>query len=266
MRRFTLIKTLAKHRGNCCGVWQKKHWKPSASSVTFDSYYIAKKSPYPGLHPGDIERVYNIAGFLPTLMSFLGARCGHLRSCQLQTTASIASIKLVLFYPLNLGSRQVRNTQRQSFAQLLQDNLTTHERPAMQPEQFDAAFVLEDPATESVPNPPVRIARIRIIFRLPPHLNHSESPHPLAFVEWYTHMGPIDPTTQMHHVSRATRNQQPHSAVICITQVLRGCHLIPHFPRNIGREWTHENSLDVGACFFVNPYINVSTFVASKNI
>ncbi|KAI0282932.1 hypothetical protein BC826DRAFT_1093882 [Russula brevipes] len=242
--------------------------KPSASSVTVDSYYIAKKSPYPGLHPGEIERVYNITGFLPTLTSFLRARCGRPSvlptandrfDCFNQVGILLPTQPWVASSPQNTKTIVRATPSRQS------KNPRT---PVMQTAQFDPAFVLEDPATESVPNPgpPVRIARIHIIFRLPPHLDHSEPPHPHAFVKWYTHLGPVDPTTGMHHVSRATRNRQPHTAVICITQVLRGCHLIPHFPRNIDREWTHENSLDVGTRFFVNPYINLSTFVASKNI
>jgi hypothetical protein len=245
--------------------------KPSASSATFDSYYIAKKSPYPGLHPGEIERVYNIAGFLPTLTLFLRARCGRPSvlptandrfDCFNQVSIMLPTQPWVASSPQNTKTIVRATPSRRS---------NNPRMPAMQPAQFDPAFVLEDPATESVPNsgPPVRIARIRVIFRLPPHLDYSEPPHPLAFVEWYTHLGPVDPTTQMRHVSHATRNRQPHSVVICITQVLRGCHLIPHFPRKIGRdsrEWTHENSLDVGTRFFVNPYINVSTFVASKNL
>ncbi|KAI0279477.1 hypothetical protein BC826DRAFT_926053, partial [Russula brevipes] len=73
--------------------------------------------------------------------------------------------------------------------------------------------------------------------------------HPLAFVEWYTHLGPIDTVTQMYHISRATRNRRPHAAVICVTQILRNCYLIPQFPRRVNCEWTSENSLDLGTCF-----------------
>ncbi|KAI0290755.1 hypothetical protein BC826DRAFT_1106244 [Russula brevipes] len=189
--------------------------------VTFDSYYIAKKSPYPGLHPGEIERVYNITGFLPTLTHSLEltaatiglATANDRFDCFIQVSIHLPTQPWVASSPQNTKTIVRATPSRQS------NNPRT---PAIQPAQFDPAFVLEDPATESIsnPGPPVRIARIRVIFRLPPHLDHSEPPHPHAFVEWYTPLGPVDPTTKMHHVSRATRNRQPHTAVICMTQAV----------------------------------------------
>lgn len=236
----------------------------STVSIPSNGYYIAKTSPYPGLHPGEIEQVYNIAGFLPALTSFIRTRgvgpsffptardrfdCFNQVNIVLPAQPWVASSPQHTKVIIRATPSRRSNNQRRS---------------ATQPARFDAAFVLEDPATDAVPNPPVRIARIRVVFRLPQHL--SLSPHPLAYVEWYTHLGPIDPTTQMYHVSRATRNRQPHSAVICITQILRSCHLIPQFPRNLNDEWTHETSLDIATRFFVNTYVDLSTFVASKQI
>jgi hypothetical protein len=238
--------------------------KPSTVTNSSDSYFIAKKSPYPGLHPGGIERLYNITGFIPALTSFITTHCGQ---SQISLTARdhfdcFKQVNIVLpAQPWVTSSPQLTKTIVRATPSRPSNN---PRRPAMQPGLFDAAFVLEDPATDANPNPPVRIARIRVVFRLPPHLELT--PHPLAFVEWYTHLGPIDPTTQMHHVSRATRNRQPHSAVICVTQILRSCHLIPHFPRNMSHEWTCENSLDIATRFYVNSYVDLSTFVASKPI
>jgi hypothetical protein len=236
----------------------------STISIPSDGYHIAKKSPYPGLHPGEIEQVYNIAGFLPALTSFIRTRCGrplifptgHDRfDCFNRVHILLPAQPWVASSPQHTKMIVRATPSRPS---------NNPRRPATQPARFDAVFVLEDPATNTLPNPPVRIARIRVIFQLPPHL--SLSPHPLAYVEWYTHLGPSDSTTQMYHVSRATRNRQPHSAVICITQILRGCHLIPQFPRDMNDEWTDENSLDIATRFWVNTYVDLSTFIASKHI
>ena len=240
--------------------------EPSAASISpdHDGYYIAKKPPFPGLPPAEIERLYNITGFIPALTSFIRTHCDQPQifltprdrfDCFKQVNIVLPAQPWVASSPLPTKTIVHATPSRPS---------NNPRSPAMQSAWFDAAFVLEDPATDAFPNPPVRIACIRVIFQLPPHL--AFAPHPLAFVEWYTHLGPIDPTTQMHHVSRATRNRLPHSAVICVTQILRGCHLIPHFPRNMSCEWTRENSLDMATRFYVNTYVDLSTFVASKHI
>jgi hypothetical protein len=241
-------------------------YKPSTASISpdRDGYYIAKKPPFPGLHPAEIERVYNIAGFLTALTSFIRTRDNRLSvfpaahdrfDCFNQVNILLPAQPWVASSP-QLTKAIIRATPSRP-----SNNQRT---PEMRPARFDAAFVLEDPATDMFPNPPVRIARIRVIFRLPPHL--ALLPHPLAFVEWYTHLGSVDPTTQMYHVSRATRNRQPHSAVVSVTQILRGCHLIPQFPRNMNSEWTQQNSMELAARCFVNTYVDLSTFVASKGI
>ncbi|KAI0290011.1 hypothetical protein BC826DRAFT_970620 [Russula brevipes] len=53
-----------------------KGCEPSTASISPDrnGYYIAKKPPFPGLHPAEIEQVYNIAGFLTALTSFIRTR------------------------------------------------------------------------------------------------------------------------------------------------------------------------------------------------
>jgi hypothetical protein len=238
----------------------------TASTVLIpsDGYYIAKKSPHPGLHPGEIEQVYNIAGFLPALTSFIRTRCGRPSIFPTAHDHFDCFNRVHIFLPAQPWVASSPQHTKMIVRASPSRPSNNPRRPAMQPARFDAAFVLEDPATNTFPNPPVHIARIRVIFQLPPHL--SLSPHPLAYVEWYTPLGLIDPTTQMYHVSRATRNRQPHSAVICITQILRGCHLIPQFPRNMNDEWTQEKSLDIATRFWVNTYVDISTFVATKHI
>ncbi|KAI0292756.1 hypothetical protein BC826DRAFT_954755 [Russula brevipes] len=227
-------------------------------------YTIAKKSPYPAMPPGQIEQIYNVSGFLTALTVFL-------RGCAARSSSVVPTVHdhFECFNQISISFPSDPRVVSESSKPLVKSIVraaplrpsNNPRAPATRPALSDTAFVLEVPATPADPNPPIRIARLRVIFRLPGHLGYT---HPLAFVEWYTHLGPIDTVTQMYHISRATRNRRPHAAVICVTQILRNCHLIPQFPRRVNREWTSENSLDLGTRFFVNTYIDFNAFVTCK--
>ena len=81
-----------------------------------------------------------------------------------------------------------------------------------------------------------RIARVKVIFKLPPQFGPYA--HPLAYVEWYTPLGRIEPVTRMHQIRRSTVNHLPNAEVISVTQIVRGCHLVAKTGKKIDRSWT----------------------------
>jgi len=58
----------------------------------------------------------------------------------------------------------------------------------------------------------VRIAQVRVIFKLPKHVGLY--PHPLAYVEWFTSLRRRDPVSGQFVVTRSTRNHQRNVSVI----------------------------------------------------
>jgi hypothetical protein len=103
------------------------------------------------------------------------------------------------------------------------------------------------------------IAQIRVIFTLPPQFGRYD--HPLAYVEWFTPLGRVDPATRMHTVKRSTRNNRRRAAVIGIDQIVRDAHLIGKSGSKILPGWGPDNILDKATTFLVNRYIDVNSFM-----
>ena len=104
----------------------------------------------------------------------------------------------------------------------------------------------------------LRVARVRVIFHLPPQFGSFH--HPLAYIEWFTPFGHPDAHTGMHITSRSTRQHRRNAAVISVDKIVYGCHLIGKCSRHINREWTADNVLDLASHFYLNPYIHVDMF------
>ena len=110
----------------------------------------------------------------------------------------------------------------------------------------------------------LRVAQVRLIFDLPPQF--GSFPHPLAYVEWFTRLGSIDPNTGLRLVTRSTRQGQRNAEIVSADRIVRGCHLIPRFGQTISSSWTADNVLEQSSIqYFVNPYINVDTFTLLKS-
>ncbi|KAJ7058408.1 Zn-finger domain-containing protein, partial [Mycena amicta] len=128
------------------------------------------------------------------------------------------------------------------------------------PAIFDTALVVADPKTYSRTSGIAGLipVRIRVIFRLPPHL--GTYPHPLAFIEWFTPLTQPDPISGLYTTRRSTRNHLPNTAVISVERIVRSCHLVGQSRRKLDRSWSAFNVLDKATVFLVNPYIHVDTF------
>ncbi|KAI6156697.1 hypothetical protein BKA82DRAFT_3933183, partial [Pisolithus tinctorius] len=72
--------------------------------------------------------------------------------------------------------------------------------------RFDTAFVLEEglhpSADEVLETLGVRVAQVRVIFKLPDYFGNY--PHPLVYVEWFTALHRRDPASSLYIVTRST--------------------------------------------------------------
>ncbi|KAJ3765102.1 hypothetical protein FB446DRAFT_655721, partial [Lentinula raphanica] len=108
-----------------------------------------------------------------------------------------------------------------------------------------------------------RVARLRIIFRLPRTVTNRRGfqvkapsnwpQEPLAYVTWYTRFKPApDQATGMYRVEPAiASNGMPQGAIIPLSNVRQSCMLVPG-RTSWDRNWNSENILDECSSFFVN--------------
>jgi hypothetical protein len=108
----------------------------------------------------------------------------------------------------------------------------------------------------------LRVAQVRLIFDLPSHFGLF--PHPLAYVEWFTPLGRPDASTGIYSITRSTRQTCRNSAIVSVDSILRGCHLMARYPREVPSSWTTDNILEQSIQFLFNPYIDVDTFTLFK--
>lgn len=107
----------------------------------------------------------------------------------------------------------------------------------------------------------LRIAEVRVIFKLPPHL--GESSQHLAYVHWFKPFNSWDEAMGMYRVSRSTRNHKPHAAIISIDRIIQTCQLLPKFPTGaIPRAWFSASGrvMDLATDFYLNRYLNHHVF------
>lgn len=107
------------------------------------------------------------------------------------------------------------------------------------------------------------VSRVRAIFRLPDAYGRQFK-HPVAYVEWFTPFRQPDPETGMFKVSHSTRMHRRHASIIPVTQIIRSCHLLPVWGKQVDPKWTSSNVLSQCTRFFVNPYLRHQDFVLFK--
>lgn len=109
----------------------------------------------------------------------------------------------------------------------------------------------------------LRVAQVRILFNLPPQFGHCTGP--LAYIEWFTPLGSLDAQTGMYVVSRSTRHRRCNASIVPIDRIARGCHLIGKCNGPISEKgWNTTNVLDKAQQFYVNHYVHVDAFAATK--
>ncbi|KAJ3817959.1 hypothetical protein F5880DRAFT_1492136, partial [Lentinula raphanica] len=107
-----------------------------------------------------------------------------------------------------------------------------------------------------------RVARLRVIFRLPHSIDHDDfevnttskwPQEPLGYVTWYTRFKPApDQATGMYRVEPAmASNGMPLGAIIPLSNIRQSCMLVPG-KTSWDASWNSENVLDECSSFFVN--------------
>ena len=207
----------------------------SGSVVSGLSYSLAKYCPFPGMPLECIEREYGATEFLPALAAFIHA---NLPTCQLKPNRMDC-------YDVYKGIRITYRTPPHSDTRWQQDQIHTvlgrssrGTKPGVAA-HFDTAFIQDldapideqdDPHSVSSEFPNcdrlpyacthlqrsqgTHVARVRVIFDLPPQF--GPFPHPLAYVEWFTPLRNKRPDLKvgLYQVAPSTQQWRPNAAIV----------------------------------------------------
>ncbi|KAH7902948.1 hypothetical protein BJ138DRAFT_1168705 [Hygrophoropsis aurantiaca] len=157
--------------------------------------------------------------------------------------------------------RQASSTRLKNIIRASPPVPPANRRPA-EPARLDFAFIRTGEVNRNTENSPLeglRVAQVRAIFTLP-DVYQIRTIHPLAFIEWFTPLGPRDPNSGLYIVNRSTRMHKPYVEVIEVDRIVRNCHLIPKFGVKKNTRWAAGNVAEDCKTFFVNPYIDTHTF------
>lgn len=111
--------------------------------------------------------------------------------------------------------------------------------------------------------PDLAVGQVRAIFRAPADWSEL-APHPLAYIEWFTSLSVYDSNLGMYSISHSMSRrflQCRSVSIVPITDIVRSCHLIPHWGRSIDVTWSQENVYEKCKKFYLNPYLRHSDFV-----
>ncbi|KAI6010391.1 hypothetical protein BKA83DRAFT_4068620 [Pisolithus microcarpus] len=244
--------------GKCSPLAERDTVSPGSSFVPVIAYYkVAKVPPHRQVSVDRIRSDYNAQDFVPALKHFLSSRSGRQRVIQ-----PIESDQFDVYNQLYIETGPSSITGRGPCLQKIHASPKVAVRgcKAKIPSHFDTVFMLEEDHQHIrvlVPSV-VRIAQVRVIFKLPDHL--GTHPHPLAYVEWFTALHRRDPVTGLYVVTHSTRNRRPNVSVVSIDRFVRACHL--QASGGSSMDWTSDNVLEKASSFQVNSYIDLDTFFA----
>ncbi|KAI5985597.1 hypothetical protein EDD15DRAFT_2175750, partial [Pisolithus albus] len=133
-------------------------------------------------------------------------------------------------------------------------------RTPTMPVRFDTALTLFDEESQQCGGfHGLRMAEIRVIFKLPPHLGNCL--HPLVYVHWFKSLNHFDSSVGMFHVARSTQQHRPNASIIPIHHLIQPCHLVPRFMKGpINPCWVQGHVMTETDTFYLNRYIDFSIF------
>lgn len=224
-------------------------------------WYVAKRPPFRNVTIDYLETHHLVPGFLVVFSEFLkkhSSRAPH--PSQYDRFDVYKQMHIILPPNHFVGSKQISERIRTTLAR----NATGQQSSV--PAYFDTPFVIEDPVRYQYDMyyfpQGLRVARVRVIFDLPPQFGRL--PHPLAYIEWFTALGHPDPVTGMYSVRHSTRHRRPNAEIISVDRIVRSAHLMGKSGRQLNRNWTTSNVLEKAEVFWVNPYINIDMFIATR--
>ncbi|KAI6018888.1 hypothetical protein BKA83DRAFT_4057459, partial [Pisolithus microcarpus] len=222
-------------------------------------YKVAKTPSRCQVSVASIESDYNALDFLPALERFLVSRLGRHRMIQ-----PIGSDHFNVYNHLYIATGPSVISGHGRILQKIRASpqIAARGRKAETPARFDTVFVMDEerPRTDCPIINYVQLAQVRVIFKLPEHL--GTSPHPLAYVEWFTTLQRRDPVSGLYIVTRSTRNRRRNATIISIDRIVRACHLQAWCGREISKDWSAASVLEKATSFHLNSYIDLDTFLA----
>ncbi|KAG6810015.1 hypothetical protein H0H92_013701 [Tricholoma furcatifolium] len=229
---------------------------PPSSPPPTTLYAVAKVAPCKNIGLKTLATDYGAVDFLPALQLFLCNHCPCSVSPNQFDQFNLFK-QLVVTLPV-IGERILTNRIRTT------PQVKPRRRKEGSPGHFDVALIVEN-ADEYQKHGGIaglRVAQVRVIFELPSHL--GTYPHPLAYVEWFTPLGQPHAVTGLYTVSRSTRHHSRNAAVIPVSKIVRGCHLMGKCASGIDRKWTMYTIMDLTTQFYLNPYLHVDMFSTIK--
>ncbi|KAI0070727.1 hypothetical protein K474DRAFT_1738436 [Panus rudis PR-1116 ss-1] len=237
-----------------------------SSTTSPPAFRIAKRCPFRSRSHTELLTIHGASRFLPAFRAYVRAHFGHLPF--VPTTLSR--------YRVYKQVKVLRPWNRFVKDEIIYDRIRATPsvaalgRKQAVPGKFDTVLAIEDHARykaasgigSRVTLDGLRAARVRVIFELPARYSGSSSPAVtmLAYVEWFTPFGRVEPVTGMHVVTRSTRAKQPNGCIIPLTNIVAPCHLVAKCGKQIDRTISSVNVLDRAPSFYVNPYISIHEF------
>ncbi|KAJ7058581.1 hypothetical protein C8F01DRAFT_1027294 [Mycena amicta] len=232
---------------------------PEAAVSDEPRHLVSKRPAYPSVNADSMDTDFHAPDFLFRLDDFL--RSQSIPSIQQFTNTSTFPVYKRLSVDL---PRVVEITTRPTLDKIRAVKTeprkeTPNGIKTEKPGQFDTVLVRTSPTNAQDPLEGVRVARVRVIFRVPD--TYAVVDDPLAYIEWYTPLTRINTDLGMYEISPSTRNHRLHSQVVRVTDILRSCHLIPVFgAKEIGSTLVSEHVLDQCSKFYLNPYLRHHDF------
>ncbi|KAI1786028.1 hypothetical protein LXA43DRAFT_898702 [Ganoderma leucocontextum] len=136
-------------------------------------------------------------------------------------------------------------------------------------DQYTSRCHYQSMLTFSFPALGFRVARVRVIFKIPPrglddlfgHVAAEKRPQHLAYVELFTELDSKDAVHGLYKISHArNREGQRLGLIIPLEEIEQSCHLFPDFGRVAPRDWTSKNVLDECTTFYLNSFADRNTY------
>ncbi|KAG6834117.1 hypothetical protein H0H93_011813, partial [Arthromyces matolae] len=185
---------------------------PSPSQRPVSSYTIAKQPPFKNVTVDRLASVFGAVDFNSALKTFILASNPRANIFPNFFDTYNVYKQIVVTLPPNpyVGTQVLTNRIRCTPATMAKG------RKLGSPAHFDLPFVIEDRMRYQAEGglAGLRVAQIRAIFNLPTQFGPHR--HPLAYVEWFTQLGRVDPVTGLHTISRSTRQRRRNTAVVHI--------------------------------------------------
>ncbi|KAJ7443260.1 hypothetical protein FB451DRAFT_1056990, partial [Mycena latifolia] len=169
---------------------------------------------------------HNAVRFIPALTTFLSKTGSAFLPHDFDVFGTWKRITFTLPTIPEVGDRHVLNIVRATAPVTSFDRMT-------EAAHHDFALVRtgeENVFTAGTALQGLRIVQVRVIFQLP-STYPVKSPHPLAYIEWFTPLRTPNAVDGYYHISRSTRKNRgqdgPYAEIITVDRIARNAMLIP---------------------------------------